>query len=402
MEFEYWWLLVFPLFFGLGWLAARIDIKHLLSESRALPASYFKGLNYLLNEEPDKAVEAFVEVARLDTETVELHFTLGGLFRRRGEVERAIRMHQNLLDRPDLPEEQRLHAMYELAQDFLKAGLLDRAEELFVKLRGTAFDGHSLAALLEVYVQEREWEKAIGAAQELAVRSGRGYQKELAHFYCELAGMEAVDGRPEAARKHLEEALGVNRDCVRANEQLGDLFASRLQPESAIQSWRRIETQSPPHLALVVERLTGAYRDAGRPQEGLALLREYLQRYPSLDVLNTAYHAVLEAEGAEAAYRLVRDALRHHPTLQGLDILLEAQLMGAPPERGADLQLIKNLVHGHAQRLAHYRCESCGFRARRFHWRCPACGGWETFPPRRLEEVDPIERGLPFAANGAK
>src|SRR5947209_13368505 len=136
MEFELWWLFGFALFCGLGWLAARIDIKQLMSESRQLPRSYFKGLNFLLNEQPDKAIEAFIEVVKVDPQTVELHFALGSLFRRRGETERAIRMHRNLLERPDLGGEQRLHAMVELGQDYLKAGLLDRAEEMFLKLKG--------------------------------------------------------------------------------------------------------------------------------------------------------------------------------------------------------------------------------------------------------------------------
>ena len=137
MEIEYWWLLALPLFFALGWGAARIDIRHLLSESRALPTSYFKGLNFLLNEQTDKAIEAFIEVVKVDPQTIELHFALGSLFRRRGEVERAIRMHQNLVARPDLGKEQKTLALYELAQDYLKAGLLDRAEELFLKLEHT-------------------------------------------------------------------------------------------------------------------------------------------------------------------------------------------------------------------------------------------------------------------------
>src|SRR5438067_5052342 len=134
MEFEYWWLLGFPLFFGLGWIAARIDIRHLVSESRTLPRSYFKGLNCLLNEQPDKAIEAFIEVVKVDPETIELHFALGSLFRRRGEYDRAIRMHQNLLERADLGAEQKLSALAELGQDYLKAGILDRAEEVFRKL----------------------------------------------------------------------------------------------------------------------------------------------------------------------------------------------------------------------------------------------------------------------------
>src|ERR1700740_1050969 len=135
MEFEIWWLLGIPIFFGLEWIAARFDIKQLVSESRSLPQGYFKGLNFLLNEQPDKAIDAFIEVAKLDPETVELHFALGNLFRRRGETERAIRVHQNLLSRSDLPVNERDHALYELGQDFLKAGLLDRAEETFKALQ---------------------------------------------------------------------------------------------------------------------------------------------------------------------------------------------------------------------------------------------------------------------------
>ena len=160
MEFEYWWLLALPLFFVLGWLAARIDIKQLVSESRALPASYFRGLNFLLNEQPDKAIEAFIEVVKVDPQTIELHFALGNLFRRRGEIERAIRMHQNLVERPDLDAAQRLTALYELAQDYLKAGLLDRAEELFAKLKGTRYGESALNFLLEIYEQEKDWPRS--------------------------------------------------------------------------------------------------------------------------------------------------------------------------------------------------------------------------------------------------
>jgi lipopolysaccharide assembly protein B len=167
MEIELWWLLVLPVFFGLGWVAARIDINQLLKESRALPRSYFKGLNFLLNEQPDQAIEAFIEAARVDPETIELHFALGSLFRRRGETDRAIRVHQNLIERDGLSPSQRLHALSELGQDYLKAGLLDRAEEIFVKLRGTDRDEEALKNLLEIYQQEKEWAKAVTIAEAM-------------------------------------------------------------------------------------------------------------------------------------------------------------------------------------------------------------------------------------------
>ena len=159
--------------------------------------------------------------------------------------------------------------------------------------------------------------------------------------------------------------------------------------EKSIEHWKRIESQNPAYLALAAQRLLEAHREAGRAEEGLRLLAGYLERYPSLDLLDTVFQQTLEAKGPEDAYKLVRDELRRNPTLLGLDRLLEAQIIGAAtPERRGDLELVRNLVHGHTRRLARYRCESCGFKARQFHWRCPACGGWETYPPRRTEEFD--------------
>ena len=223
MEFELWWLIGFPIFFGLGWLAARVDIKQLLTESRALPTSYFRGLNFLINQQPDKAIEAFIEVVKVDPQTVELHFALGSLFRRRGEVERAIRMHQNLVDRADLATEQRLTALYELAQDYLKAGLLDRAEDMFLKLEGTRYEQPALKFLLEIYEQEKDWLKAIDASRRMDRFRGQSSQREIAHFYCELAQSEMTHSRPEQARAYLQDALNVNRKCVRAYILLGDI-----------------------------------------------------------------------------------------------------------------------------------------------------------------------------------
>ena len=387
-DFQLWWLFGFALFFGLGWLAARIDIKHLLSESKQLPRSYFRGLNFLLNEQPDKAIEAFIEVVKVDPETIELHFALGSLFRRRGETERAIRMHRNLLERSDLGQEQRLHAMVELGQDYLKAGLLDRAEEVFVKLKDSTHRPAALKFLLEIYQQEKDWLKAIEIARELGKDTGESWQKEIANYYCELAATEATHSRPEEAKRHLGDALAVHRKCVRANIVLGDIAASAGDHAGAIEAWKRIEQQNPVYLALVAQRLLEAYRALGRPAEGLTLLRGWLSAWPSLDLLDVAFQSTLEIEGTETAYKLVKDELRRNQTLLGLDKLLEAQVLVAPVERRHDLELVRNLVHNHTRRLARYKCENCGFKARQFYWHCPACGGWETYPPKRTEETD--------------
>ena len=388
MDFELWWLFGFALFFGLGWLAARVDIKQLLSESRHLPRSYFKGLNFLLNEQPDKAIEAFIEVVKVDPETVELHFALGSLFRRRGETERAIRMHQNLLERSDLGEEQRLHAMAELGEDYLKAGLLDRAEEIFLKLKTPPHRAGALKSLIEIYQQEKDWMKAAEVARELEKESGQSFQKEIANYYCELAVSEATHSRPDGAKRHLESALAEHRKCVRANIILGDVLAASGDHQGAIEAWKRIEQQNPEYLALVAQRLLESHRALGRAGEGLTLLRGYLSSFPSLDLLDVAFQSTLDLEGADAAYRLVKDELRRSQTLLGLDKLLEAQLLVTPVERRSDLEAVRNLVHSHTRRLARYLCENCGFKARQFYWHCPACGGWETYPPKRTEEFE--------------
>jgi lipopolysaccharide biosynthesis regulator YciM len=389
MEFEYWWLLGFPLFFGLGWVAARIDIRHLVRDSRALPSSYFKGLNFLLNEQPDKAIEAFIEVVKVDPETIELHFALGSLFRRRGEYDRAIRMHQNLLERAGLSAEQKVLALTELGEDYLKAGILDRAEETFRKLETSAHGATARTHLLQIYEQEKDWPRAIEMSRTLASGDAEPRSRGVAQYLCELAASEAAQSRPDVARGHLEAALEANRKCVRASLLLGDIERSSNDLDRAIGHWKRIESQDPAYLALVAQRLLEAYREAGRAEEGLRLLAGYLERYPSLDLLDTVFQQTLEAHGAEEAYALVRDELRRNPTLLGLDRLLEAQIIAASSaDRRRDLELVRNLVHSHTRRLARYRCENCGFKARQFHWRCPACGGWETYPPRRTEEFD--------------
>jgi lipopolysaccharide biosynthesis regulator YciM len=387
MEFEIWWLLGIPLFFSLGWIAARVDIRQLLAESRSLPNGYFKGLNFLLNEQHDKAIDAFIDIVKLDPEAVELHFALGNLFRRRGETERAIRVHQNLLSRPDLPVEQQTQAMYELGQDYLKAGLLDRAEETFNQLVAGQYAIQARRALLEIYQREKEWARAIEAAHALQESGAGGRQKEIAQFYCELAQDELVHTNSGAALAMLDKALATDRHNVRAAILLGDVQLANGDVENALLSWRRVEQQSVPHVALVAQRLMNGYKTLNRPQEGLNLLKGYLDEAPSIDLLEVVFKATLELDTVEAANQLVSAELRRTPTLLGLDKLLDARLMVAAPEVRPELSMVKNLVHGYAQKLARYQCSHCGFKARQFYWQCPGCSRWETYPPRRTEEL---------------
>lgn len=388
MEFELWMLLGIPFFFGLGWLAARVDINELVSESRTLPRGYFKGLNHLLNDQPDKAIDSFIEIVKLDPESADMHFALGNLFRRRGETERAIRVHQNLLARPDLPLEDKAHAQYELGIDYLKAGLLDRAEETFNQLVDTSYAVKARRSLLEIYQREKEWKRAIAAAEGLQESGAGSRQKEIAQFYCELAQDALVHTEPSDAMLLLDKALEADRNSVRATILRGDALLAQGDVEEALKAWRRVEQQSVPHVALVANRLMDGYRKVGRPQEGVNLLKSYLAETSSIDLIEVVFKAVIELDGVQAAKELVVEELRRNPTLLGLDKLLEARLMDAPANIWEELSMVKNLVQRYTQKLARYQCSHCGFKARQFYWHCPGCNRWDSYPPRRTEELN--------------
>lgn len=380
MEFEYWWLLALPLFFTLGWLAARIDIKQLLSESSALPAAYFKGLNFLISDQHDKAIEAFIEAVQANADSLELHFALGSLFRRRGEVDRAIHLHLNLLERKELPNPQKLAIMAELAQDYLKAGLLDRAEELFRSLDDSRYQQAALRALLEIYVREREWERAIEIATELERVSGVPFRKEIAQYYCEKAVKPILDNDYAAARLELGKALDANTNCTRANAMLGEMEAANGNHEAALSIWKRIEYQQPDYLGLIAGKMLTSYRALGRVNEGMALLKNYLQTYQTTSLLTVVYDVVLQEEGPENAAVLARNELARKPSLQTLDQLLQARTMLDKAET-QDMHLMQQAVRNAIGNRNAYYCGQCGFRARHYHWQCPACNSWESFPP---------------------
>lgn len=383
IEFEFWWLLVLPLFFTLGWLAARVDLKELLAESSALPAAYFKGLNFLITDQQDKAIEAFTEAVQANTESLELHFALGSLFRRRGEVDRAIHLHLNLLEKKSLEPQHRVAVTAELAQDYLKAGLYDRAEELFESLNDSRYRQPALRALLEIYVREREWERAIKAASELERLSGVPFRIEIAHYYCELAVKSKIANDTHSARFELEQALNANKKCVRANILLGDLEAEAGAHLEAIAIWKRIEFQEPEYLGLISPRLRSSYKILGRSSDALLLLQVYLQTYQLPSLLHVLYEATLEDEGAESAAKLARNELIKKPSLNTLDQLLQARTIletNNTNHQQLDTQLMQQAVRHAIGNKSVYHCEQCGFKAKHYHWQCPACNAWESLP----------------------
>ena len=321
-------------------------------ESRSLPRSYLTGLNFLLNEQQDKAIDSFIEAVRIDPQTVELHFALGSLFRRRGETDRAIRMHQNLVGREDLSEEHRVQALAELGQDYLKAGLLDRAEAVFVQLKDTR-----LSDIASKYLLEFSSRRRIGRRRSPSFASCPSMSKSCGGrswpIFTELAASAIADSRYDDAHRHLDDALAINRQCVRASLLRGELLAGQGQDDAALEVWKRVENQNPVYLAMVAEPMMEAYRRQDRVEAGLQLLGSWLEHHPSLDLLDEIFQWELERQGPRAAYELVREELRRNPTLLGLDKLLEAALLTAPAEQRHDIDLVKQLIHGpHAARCA--------------------------------------------------
>jgi len=383
MDFEYWWLIALPLFFALGWIAARIDIKQLLSETTSLPAAYFKGLNFLITDQHDKAIEAFTEAVQANAESLELHFALGSLFRRSGEVDRAINLHLSLLDRKELPAPQRQAIKAELAQDYLKAGLYDRAEELFSSLDQSRYQQPALRALLEIYTREREWHRAVKVATELERVSGVPFRKEIAQFYCEMAVKSILDQDLHTARHELEMALDANKNCVRANVILGEMEANNKAHKLASGFWKRIEFQKPEFLGIVAHKLLNSYRELGELDEGIAQLKQYAQTYKLPSLMTVVFDITLAEQGADIAANMAVSELERKPSLQTLEQLLKARSLQAKPS--ADNSLIQQTVRYAIGNRTAYCCEQCGFKARNFHWQCPACNAWEALPAEPKE-----------------
>ena len=388
MEFEYWWLIVIPLIFGMGWLAARLDLKQLLHESRELPRAYFKGLNFLVNEQPDQAIDVFIEVMRLDPETIELHFALGNLFRKRGETDRAIRMHLNLYQRNDLEPAQREHALFELGLDYMKAGLLDRAEQSFAGLEGSRYSKDALLALLEIYQREHDWNKALTAAQQLQQSHGINQATLLAHFYCEQAQEAMQQQRWDAAQALLDQALKACPGHVRTQILQGELKQQQGQDPQAAEIWSVLAQQQPDFLPLIARRYFAAMQAQGRTAEAETRLRTALEKRPSHDILLTLFDTVQQAQGRPAALDLLKQELRRAPTLQAFNRLLGGQLEQAPADERAYLESIKHLIHRHARQMERYTCHACGFKAREFYWQCPGCASWDSYAPQRQEEIE--------------
>lgn len=389
MEFETWWLVLIPLLFSLGWLAARLERRSDDDTRDSLPSSYFRGVNFLLSEQPDKAIDAFLEVAAIDMHTVELHFALANLFRKKGEIDRAIRLHQFLSTREQITQNERERAIYELGVDFLRAGILDRAEQAFHRLEVSDLKADAARQLLELHELEKAWDKAIAQAKRLREFGAPIPAGDIAHFYCELAVQHIEQNELNRAQQELQSALQIESKNVRASLLLGEILYTQGFFEQAILQWRNAERQNPWYLPLVGLKMWEAFKQLGRHEEGIQALQAYGALYPSIDLLLVQAKALEEVHSAEAAFLLLRDQVRARPSLLGLDKLLEHQLRGmTDDDRMQDLRLTRELISKHTRRLERYRCQHCGFQAKSFYWQCPGCASWDSIVPRRAEELD--------------
>lgn len=379
------WLLL-PLAAASGWLVARFEQKRHARQSFDLPSAYFKGLNFLLNEQPDKAIEVFMRVLEVNSDTVETHLALGNLFRRRGEVERAIRIHQNLIARPTLDKEQRSHALLELGQDYLKAGLFDRAENLFLELAEIrAHSEQALKLLLHIYQQEKEWEKAISITRKLARVSGKNLDETIAHFYCELADQDYARKNYSAAREHLKRAFAADDKCVRASMLLGDISAKEGKYREAIGEWCRIEEQDMHYLGEVAERIADGFKQLNDEQGLYDYFRTSLQRHGGVSLALAFADVISNRDGVPAAEKFIVDWLRRTPNVHGLHKLLELNLVKASDSGRNDLLLLKGIIEDLRSQHLGYACGQCGFKGKSLHWLCPGCNRWNTIKPVREE-----------------
>lgn len=382
MGWEVLWLLL-PFAAWSGYLIGRRGSERSSGERFSrFSQTYFSGLNYLLNEQPDKALEVFLKIAELDSDTFETQLALGNLFRRRGETDRAIRLHQDLYSRPKLSDEQRTIALLELGEDYMRAGLLDRAEALYTDL--LAIDQRASAALrhlISIYQQERDWNRAIAMAQRLRAVSDEGISPLIAQFYCELAEQARSRGDSKESRQLGREALAVDARCVRAHMLLGRLEIGAGADDAAIRYFEKAAEIDPDFLSEILEELLSAYGRAGRNDRAEAFLDLMMQRDRGVAAVLARCAMIEHSAGRGEAVGFLADRLHLRPSVRGVLKVIDLSFPSESGERAEAVGLIRELLHRLLERKTSYRCNRCGFSPRALHWQCPSCKSWGSIKP---------------------
>lgn len=368
------------------WLGRRSAASHEGETSQGrLSRDYFVGLNFLLNEEPDRAIETFVNALEVNSDTIETHIALGSLFRARGEADRSVKIHQNLLARPTLTPAQGQRVQLELSRDFLKLGLHDRAERLLQGLIREAQDEElRLAAkrlLVDLLEREKAWQAAVEVAVPELVRQQEGLRRAASHWLCELAEQELQGASPGPARKHLRQALGIDAQCVRATWLLARLEHDTGHYKAEAKLLRRIPDQDLDFAPLILEPLAEAYRRLEDPQGFEAYLQALIERAPFTSALLALAQSHQRREGNAAAEAFIREQLASTPSLRALDYLMDLYARNADAAERERIELLKQHTQALLARHPRYRCRSCGFSGEQLHWQCPSCRQWGTTKP---------------------
>jgi lipopolysaccharide assembly protein B len=366
------------------WIGRRGRLRGEKESAGCLPLSsdFFKGLNYLLDEQPDQALEVFIRMSEADSETIEIQFALANLFLRRGEVDRAIRIHQNLMARPMLSREQRKKALYELGLDYMRAGLLDRAESLFHELTDDYhYAASSRGQLLDIYQQEKEWEKAIEVARQLNGKRDKAYSPVIAHYYCELAELLLKSGELGKAEKMLSRAFSEDRNCVRASMLEAEVALRQQQPKQAIRAYKRVESQDPEYLPLVVQPMRQCFEQLGQQDEYLQYLRFLSSKEQGISLLLALSKQLNDHGMTHQAITMLYESLRQRPSLRALDYLLELRGTDEAAACGVELTALRDVIHMLLEGKPVYQCGYCGYTTRTLQWQCPSCKQWGTIKP---------------------
>ncbi|WP_308029129.1 lipopolysaccharide assembly protein LapB [Neisseria lactamica] len=388
MDNELWIILLpiilLPVFFAMGWFAARVDMKTVLKQAKSIPSGFYKSLDALVDRNRGRAARELAEVVDGRPQSYDLNLTLGKLYRQRGENDKAINIHRTMLDSPDTVGEKRARVLFELARNYQSAGLVDRAEQIFLGLQDGEMAHEARQHLLHIYQQDRDWEKAVETARLLS-HDEQTYQFEIAQFYCELAQASLFKSNFDAARFHIGKALEANKKCTRANMILGDLEYRLGNFPAAVDAYAAIEQQNHAYLSMVGEKLYEAYAAQGKPEEGLDRLTGYMQTFPELDLIQVVYEKSLLLKGEKEAAQTAVELVRRRPDLNGVYRLLGLKLSDLNPAWKADADMMRSVIGRQLQRSVMYRCRNCHFKSQAFFWHCPACNKWQTFTPNKIE-----------------
>lgn len=386
-----WWVLLalLPLAAASGWYV-RGRAEHGDESATPINADYLRGISQLVNDDADEAIAAFVRVLEVDNDTAETHLALGNLFRRQGEVDRALRIHQNLVARPNLKAAHRNQARYELGQDYLRAGVLDRAESLFRELADqNLFLERALSGLIAIYEQQRDWDQAIETIRRLETVRGTSLRPVIAQYFCELAEQAREDQRIDDAQRYLKLARQSFRDCARASLVAGRMAENADDWRGAVRAYRQVIRQDIEFVSEIIEPMRRCYQALDDMNGYAQFLREVMPLYDGAHP-HVAYARLLHRQHkTDEAIAHISKYLQAEPNWIGFYHLLDLTWSQTRSTLTGPLDSLRQSLGQIIERQPIYHCGQCGFSGRYLHWQCPSCRQWNTIVPVR--DVRPAE-----------